>query len=113
MEEELFYTTVKQSKDLLALGLPAESADMCYRINDDTKKYMNTPTAIPWRKYTANRFYLPCWSVGALIKAYQKYNTDRYDKFSVGMYDNVIGMAIAHIDLGVREKRLDFTKTLF
>ena len=40
MEDEVFYTTVKQSKDLLALGLPAESADMCYRINDDTKKYV-------------------------------------------------------------------------
>ena len=62
------YTDIEQSK-VLAEILPAESADVCYGINDDTLKYNDLPWLIPYHKYTAKEFYIPCWSLSALFDA--------------------------------------------
>ena len=60
------YTDIEQSK-ILAKILPLESADMCFGINDDTLKYNNLPWLIPYYKYTAKEFYVPCWSLAKLM----------------------------------------------
>ena len=61
------YTDLEQSKKLAEI-LPLESADMCYGIDDDTLKYNNLPWLIPYNKYTAKEYYIPCWSLAALLK---------------------------------------------
>ena len=60
------YTDIEQSKKLAEI-LPLDSADMCYGIDDDTLKYIKIPWLIPYHKYTAKEFYIPCWSLAALL----------------------------------------------
>jgi hypothetical protein len=68
------YTTPEQSKRLLELGVPADSADMYYQ------NALPEPKVIPvgrmYQEYTDSIegvmrhiwFYTPCWSVGRLIE---------------------------------------------
>ena len=65
---DLHYTNHEQSKKLMDVGLPANSADMCYTINDELKMLRTIPTCIPYRDFTAKEFYLPCWSTGELLR---------------------------------------------
>ena len=61
------YTDITQSKKLAEI-LPVESADMCWGIDDDTLTYSQYPYLIPYIKYTLKEFYLPCWSLAALLE---------------------------------------------
>lgn len=65
-------TTHEQSKRLLDLGVPANSADMCYKINYESMRFDRIPTAIPYKDFTAKELYCPCWSVGRLIEIHLK-----------------------------------------
>lgn len=60
------YTDFVQSKKLAEI-LPLESADMCYCMDDDTLKYDDLPLLIPYHKYTLKEYYIPCWSLSALL----------------------------------------------
>ena len=67
------FTTREQSKRLLELGVPADSANLFYsRFEGET--FENRPTLCYGRKYSdivPSRYeknYLPCWSVGRLIE---------------------------------------------
>lgn len=62
------FTNQEQSKRLLELGVPADSADMCYKINNELMRFDRIPTAIPYKDFTAKELYCPCWSVGRLIE---------------------------------------------
>ena len=61
------YTDLEQSKKLAEI-LPAESADMCWGIDDDTMQYDDKPYLNPYKNYTAKEYYIPCWSLAALLK---------------------------------------------
>ena len=54
------YTDIEQSKKLAEI-LPIESADMCFYYKDDI------PQLVPFLKHN-NRFYIPCWSLAALLE---------------------------------------------
>jgi hypothetical protein len=57
------FTTPEQSKRLLELGVPADSADMYYtRTNPIPKVYIEGTTR--------HAYHTPCWSVGRLIEIY-------------------------------------------
>lgn len=59
------YTTVEQSKRLLELGLPADSADLLIEPGCDVKK-----TIAYWTVFTGiidHEKLIPCWSVGRLM----------------------------------------------
>ncbi len=64
------FTTPKQSKRLLELGVPADSADCYY----NSGRYANTPTVIGDK--TGRQYemicgkLIPCWSAGRLIEIY-------------------------------------------
>ena len=68
------YTTPEQSKRLLELGVPADSADMYYcRMKHED---FELPKVI-WESYSKSSathpyvfIYLPCWSVGRLMAIY-------------------------------------------
>ena len=67
------FTTAEQSKRLLELGVPADSADCYY---DSWKQ-------IQWRQladlhndfFDVYKHYTPCWSVGRLMNLYDMCNT--------------------------------------
>ena len=71
------YTTKEQSKRLLELGVPADSAD-CY-LNSDSVIMLNGKTfqenynedlELARLHLIEYPHYLPCWSVGRLIEIY-------------------------------------------
>ena len=75
------FTTPEQSKRLLELGVPADSADCFYRKNPPFKgkesRYEQKPTILfydevysEWSK-CCKLGSLPCWSVGRLIEIYK------------------------------------------
>ena len=80
------YTSIKQSKKLLELGLNPESADMFYSYHyayeDETgwEGYEDYPSGEPYANYSHNEGgwkkkgeSLPCWSVGALLELIPNY----------------------------------------
>lgn len=69
------FTTPEQSKRLLELGVPADSADLFYS-KFECETFGNIPTLCYDKKYSDivpdgyEKDYLPCWSVGRLIEIY-------------------------------------------
>ena len=69
------FTTPAQSKRLLELGVPADSAD-CYLLRTHTKgdtfivEVLHDELYSKKDKFTNVLEYLPCWSVGRLIEIY-------------------------------------------
>lgn len=60
------FTSLEQSKKLAQI-LPLESADYCWGIDEKTLCYNNSPYPCPWKDYTAKQYYVPCWSLAALL----------------------------------------------
>ena len=65
------FTTPEQSKRLLELGVPANSAD-CYYTNQHSLIWIKSDVdKIDFNaKVGGKNFFLPCWSVGRLIEIY-------------------------------------------
>lgn len=69
------FTTPAQSKRLLELGVPEDSAD-CYLLRTHTKgdtfivEVLHDELYSKIDKFTNMLEYLPCWSVGRLIEIY-------------------------------------------
>lgn len=70
------FTTPEQSKRLLELGVPADSAD-CYLLRTRTKgdtfivEALHDELYSRHDKFTNLLEYLPCWSVGRLIEIFE------------------------------------------
>ena len=60
------YTDLEQSKKLAEI-LPLESANYCWGIDDETLHYNNSPYPCAWKDYTCKEYYIPCWSLSALL----------------------------------------------
>lgn len=80
------FTTPEQSKRLLELGVPADSADLYwhpkYRKNEKGAEYWNRPIILQdghtigyEQCYSAYYDLLPCWSVGRLIEICSRCST--------------------------------------
>lgn len=77
------FTTPEQSKRLLEMGVPADSADLYYSFYTnlyertamfDTPSIINEDQHIEWSHKLTNgdTAYIPCWSVGKLIEIFSK-----------------------------------------
>ena len=105
------FTTPEQSKQLLELGLPADSAD-CYLTRFGIDEGWEVKVLLNYIKYSEiainNRDYcLPCWSVGRLIEIIAEcYQVDMQFRYFVrgGMMESLINTFIE-----LREE-LDFSK---
>ena len=109
------FTTIEQSKQLLELGVPADSAD-CY-----LKEYYIRPIIL--NKITFSDFvsattkcimnkpedYLPCWSVGRLMEIIRICNLTVEKPWVYIEQDNIHAMITAITD-GVNNHMLDFSK---
>lgn len=60
------YTDIEQSRKLAEI-LPLESADYCFGIDDETLHYNNSPYPCAWKDYSCKEYYIPCWSLAALL----------------------------------------------
>ena len=72
------FTTPEQSKRLLELGVPADSAD-CY-INTNGNTINVIPEDSPkYSEYCRSLTYLvPCWSAGRLMEIYELCNAQEF-----------------------------------
>lgn len=107
------FTTPEQSKRLLELGVPADSAD-CYLLRTHTQgdtflpKILHGETYSELDKFTNMLEYLPCWSVGRLQQIYaicftgEPFKMWYDDNFFIP--ENVIG------GIEARKEELDFSK---
>ena len=65
------FTTQAQSKRLLELGVPADSADFYYDKDEVEIDEIIHPYILPFNRKFSNyndMFYLPCWTVGRLME---------------------------------------------
>ena len=108
------FTTPEQSKRLLELGLPADSAD-CY-LNGDSVIVLNGRTFqenydedLDLAKLNLMEFphYLPCWSVGRLIEIIRLCHDDTA---SLVIQDCTPDYLVGVISCQVNLKRFDFQK---
>ena len=65
------FTTPEQSKMLLELDVPVDSADFYYDKDEVEIDEITNPYILPFNRKFSNyndMFYLPCWSVGRLME---------------------------------------------
>lgn len=111
------FTTIEQSKLLLELGVPADSADFYY--SEFTREaHIVGPLVINYSTFTEEQNFfpldkmIPCWSAGRLIEIYLKCaaNDTICDNMYVSLFDvqadNLVGQMIYEISHSV----LDFSK---
>ena len=90
------FTTPEQSKRLLELGVPADSAD-CYLHNDISHDNWEADILKRDYKYQSNicrayTNYLPCWSVGRLFQIYCITKGITYKQLSIYCLDDLLSM---------------------
>ena len=114
------FTTPEQSKRLLELGVPADSAD-CYLIKCRYGNDIYRPKILYDVTYSrldrfANMFdYLPCWSLGRLIEICLKCSTleQRQVRFFCNGDDDecsLIDYVVTALESGVITNHMDFSK---
>lgn len=123
------FTTPEQSKRLLELGVPADSADCFYSEGADIKdgevyfEYNTEPEILPKsaitgeiilfseykNKYTGG-YVLPCWSVGRLMEIFDICNLYDLHKFSTRDWSINIKKLMKDYEVAVQEEMIDFSK---
>lgn len=109
------FITSEQSKRLLELGLPADSAD-CYISNEKIfvlhnctfQENFNNDLDIARSHLIDMPHYIPCWSVGRLIELYMKARGLDFMYFRImsdaDMIDSIIRMFVEN------QNEIDFSK---
>lgn len=111
------YTTREQSKRLLELGVPADSANLFYS-KFEGEIFENRPTLCYGRKYSDivpsayEKNYLPCWSVGRLMEIYDICHvfSDHNDWCNTQCVNEYVAYIIDCYGRATDNKQLDFSK---
>jgi len=116
------YTSPEQSKRLLELGVPADSADMLYFAIENSKEnydrgiFYETPAVLRgnniFHEPTTNTF--PCWSVGRLIEittiCREWFDDQKYHSYIFQKDISPIEKVIYKIEIAARMNQIDFSK---
>ena len=111
------FTTPEQSKRLLELGVPADSAD-CRQPNDNGengKDFIIFYNMFPFSKEIESTIFdgdnlLPCWSVGRLMEIYDICRCYDGDWDEVYGKETYIETYVSAIEEAVLDEMLDFSK---
>lgn len=103
------FTTPKQSKRLIELGVPINSADM--GIIDDILNFGIEILVEPYDKWCKGyeSISMPCWSVGRLIEIYSLATGVEYTKIGISEI-SLTDLMIKIIEVAVKAKTFDFSK---
>ena len=74
------FTTPEQSKRLLELGVPADSAD-CYYDGRKILRARGEAWMLESNFFNEYSYFTPCWSVGRLMEIFDKCKTCRTDYY--------------------------------
>lgn len=106
------FTTPEQSKRLLELGVPIDSAN-CYltRFGIDEDWEVKILNNVKYSEITINNqdYCLPCWSVGRLIEIYCFAAGIEYIKICISEISQIEAM-LKMIEIAVTVKTFDFSK---
>lgn len=112
------FTTPEQSKRLLELGVPADSADCFYLKFPHVKDYVYVLTDN--RTYTEQvnvseftyRDFIPCWSVGRLIEIITICREEIYTRLLFSRVDDHTNIEnlIHYISAEIENGHIDFSK---
>lgn len=131
------FTTPEQSKRLLELGVPADSADLYYSEGVDIKygevifEYNTEPEILPKsaitgetilfseykNKYTGG-YVLPCWSVARLIEILsicgsmvrvKRFKIEEVARFYKSQKSSVVDLTIEDIETLIESGDIDFS----
>ena len=115
------FTTPEQSKRLLELGVPADSAD-CYLLRTHTKgdtfivEVLHDELYSKKDKFTNMLEYIPCWSAGRLIDIFEKCTGERFSREInastlqlIPLIEDVIAQIEKHLKIMIY-RRLDLSK---
>ena len=100
------FTTPEQSKILLELGVPADSADCYYKMNLYSFK-----TEMCFTKEDNILYhYTPCWSVGRLVEIWELCTSIKFERWTHnGVYMHLLDDCIAHIIFALNsDTNIDF-----
>lgn len=108
------YTTPEQSKKLLELGIPIESANIVYYHTPDS---WHDPYLITEKRQIENLKSgkgLPCWSVGRLIEIFETCTSTKFERWSHrGVVRPLLEDCIEHIKFALNPDtimKFDFSK---
>lgn len=103
------YTTPEQSKRLLELGVPAESANY-YRLWEDGIVWVISEVdKIDWNSKVGDTpTYLPCWSVGRLIEIFFK--SSKYTYILLYPQFKQMDFLMSLFKEKIKAHKLDFSK---
>lgn len=109
------FTTPEQSKLLLGIGVPADSADCHYLSELDPYVYVSTMPFSVLIGHAGNNKCIPCWSVGRLIEIFEKCTGERFSREIdastlqlIPLIEDVIAQIEKHLKMIYR--RLDLSK---
>lgn len=120
------FTTPEQSKRLLELGVPADSAD-CYYVTKNNytailhdelftkcRDNLIKVSKTAYRVKMQNDDVLPCWSVGRLIEIVNIYSIPKIKEAGFHLlaqdFDDLIETMIVSIKMKVEHNWIDFSK---
>ena len=107
------FTTPEQSKLLLELGVPADSADCYYSDRRSMIWVLGKFDRIDWEARVGNDlFYTPCWSVGRLIEIFELCYIDRLESHTWYNHKEKGNSVIERVlwDFDDKKDKLDFSK---
>lgn len=109
------FTTPEQSKRLLELGVPADSADCYYTGNYCLIWVKSDVDKIDWNaKVGSKNFYIPCWSVGRLMdiicNCHVITNQFMENWICCDKDTNLIELLISDIEVYIAAGHIDFSK---
>lgn len=103
------FTTPEQSKRLLELGVPADSADMhmSYSSHDSySAPQWNDVRVTAYQSYFPTLDIIPCWSVGRLMEIYDTCDAEYMHKG----WDTYFDLTIDYIEFVVRMLEFDIPR---
>lgn len=101
------YTNIEQSKRLLELGLPADSADV--GIIDDVMHGIMEILYVPYSQWCQGyeNISYPCWSVGRLIEIFRVYGKNAGEW---ALFANDDKRTLIEWMMDIFESKVDFSK---
>lgn len=111
------FTSIEQSKHLLKIGLPANSADMCYPVlpccNGDTVQATDVVLAFVDVQIEPKDAGIPCWSTGRLIEILavcNDFGSCTIDWISFSTEQSPLQTIYDEVCAGITQSLLDFSK---
>lgn len=101
------FTTPEQSKRLLELGVPADSADCYYTPYGNISIIMPNQTDVP---FIYEIGCTPCWSVGRLIEILEITSDALWSDYEVLGKSTLIERVLKDFEKLVKYNKIDFSK---